>query len=156
VSPFDGLQTPAIQSTDQELEAFGAGEKQSCSTVPHYNALSEVQSLVTSKTKHDHSQSQTEADVSKKSGVIGMKQTKDTHGKEVECTNQYAAKCKKEQKHLLELRDNYVKRSGLNSAAPDYVPSSTRNSITAQGMSNSFEVLYDSTCCFIFEIIISF
>ncbi|KAM0845115.1 hypothetical protein ACQ4PT_056610 [Festuca glaucescens] len=133
VSPFDALQTPAIQSTDQELEAFGAGEKQSCSTVPHYNALSEVQSLVTSKTKHNHSQSQTEADVSKKSGVIGMKQTKDTHGKELECTNQYAAKCKIEQKHLLELRDNYVKRSGLNSAAPDYVPSSIGKSITAQG-----------------------
>lgn len=137
VSPFDALQTPAIQSTDQELEAFGAGEKQSCSTVPHYNALSEVQSLVTSKTKHDHSQSKTEADVSKESGVIGMKQTKDTHGKELECTNQYAAKCIIEQKHLLELRDNYVKRSGLNSAAPDYVPSSTGKSVTAQGPCSS-------------------
>jgi hypothetical protein len=156
VSPFDAFQTPATQSTNQELEAFGVRQKQNSSTVPHHNALSEVQNLVTSKTKHDNSQSQTEVDVSKKSGAVGMKQTQDSHGKEHDCANQYAANCKIEQKHLLELRDNHVKRYGLNSSAPDYVPSSIGKSITAQGMHKSFDVLYDSTCRFIFEILISF
>uniref|UniRef100_A0ACD5ZZI1 Uncharacterized protein n=1 Tax=Avena sativa TaxID=4498 RepID=A0ACD5ZZI1_AVESA len=136
VSPFDALQT-TTESTNKELEAFAVGQKQSSSSVSHYNTLSEVQNLVTSKTKNDHSQSQTEADVSKKSGAIGMKQTKDSHGKELECANQYEAKCKIEQKHLLKLRDNYLKRSGLNSAAPDYVPSSIGKPITSQGPCSS-------------------
>lgn len=137
VSPFDALQTPATKSTNQDVEAFGVGQKQGSSTVPHYNVLSEVQNLVTSKNKHDHSQSQTEADVSNKSGAVSMKQTKNSHGKELECANQYAAKCEIEQKQLLEPRDNYMKRSGLNSAAPDYVPTSIGKSITSQGPCSS-------------------
>ncbi|XP_044956612.1 uncharacterized protein LOC123407524 isoform X3 [Hordeum vulgare subsp. vulgare] len=122
LSPFDVFQTPATQSTNQELEAFAVRQKQSSSTVQHHETPSELQSLVT-KTNRDHCKSQTEAVVSKKSGAISIKETKKTCGKELECANQYAAKCELEQKHLLGLRGDYMKRSGLNSAAPDFVPS---------------------------------
>ncbi|CAM0911198.1 unnamed protein product [Alopecurus aequalis] len=133
VSPFDVLQTPASQLTNQELETAGARQKHNSNTVRHYEALSEPQNLIASKTKHDHLQSQTEAGVSKKSGAISMEQTKDSHGKELQCVDQYEAKCEIEQKHLLELRDKYVKRSGLNSAAPDFVPSSVGKPKTGKG-----------------------
>lgn len=136
LSPFDVFQTPATQSTNQELEAFAIRQKQNSSTVQHHETPSELQSLVT-KTNHDHCKSQTEADVSKKSGVTSIKETKNSCGKELECANQYAAKCELEQKHLLELRDNYVKRSGLNSAAPDFVPSSIGKSKIGKGLSIS-------------------
>uniref|UniRef100_A0A453RX63 Uncharacterized protein n=1 Tax=Aegilops tauschii subsp. strangulata TaxID=200361 RepID=A0A453RX63_AEGTS len=132
LSPFDVFQTPATQSTNQELEAFAVRQKQSSSTVRHHETPSELQSLVT-KTNHDHCKSQTEAGVSKKSGVTSIKETKNSCGKEHECANQYAAKCELEQKDLLKLRDNYVKRSGLNSAAPDFVPSSIGKSKIGKG-----------------------
>lgn len=124
LSSFDVLQTSAPQSINQELEAFDAGQKQSSSTVQHYEAPYELQNLVTSKNKYNHSQSHVQIGVSKKSGDIGTNQTKDSHGKELARANQCTAKCTTEQKHCLELRDNCMKRSGLNSAAPDFVPSS--------------------------------
>ncbi|VAI87767.1 unnamed protein product [Triticum turgidum subsp. durum] len=144
LSPFDVFQTPATQSTNQELEAFAVRQKQSSSAVQHHETSSELQSLVT-KTNHDHCKSQAEAGVSKKSGVTSIKETKNSCGKELECANQYAAKCELEQKHLLKLRDNYVKRSGLNYAAPDFVPSSTGKSKIGKGLSISVEIIYDST-----------
>ncbi|XP_044434630.1 uncharacterized protein [Triticum aestivum] len=136
LSPFDVFQTPATQLTNQELEAFAVRQKQSSSAVQHHETSSELQSLVT-KTNHDHCKSQAEAGVSKKSGVTSIKETKNSCGKELECANQYAAKCELEQKHLLKLRDNYVKRSGLNYAAPDFVPSSTGKSKIGKGPCSS-------------------
>ncbi|KQJ95320.1 hypothetical protein BRADI_3g16490v3 [Brachypodium distachyon] len=123
-SPFDVRQTPAPQSANQELEAVSAGQKQSSSTFQHYEAPVELQISASSKTKHDHSQSYPEVSVSMKSRGISIEQTKDSHGKERECADQCAAKSETKQKHLLVLRDNHVKRSSLNSAAPDFVPSS--------------------------------
>ncbi|KAF7096026.1 hypothetical protein CFC21_098041 [Triticum aestivum] len=136
LSPFDVFQTPATQSTNQDLEAFAVRQKQSSSTVQHHETPSELQSSVT-KTNHDHCKSQAEAGVSKKSGVTSIKETKNSCGKELECANQYAAKCELEQKHLSKLRDNYVKRSGLNYAAPDFVPSSIGKSKIGKGPCSS-------------------
>ncbi|XP_015695453.1 uncharacterized protein LOC102700172 [Oryza brachyantha] len=122
-SVFDVLQTSNPQLINQESGAFGAGQKKSTSAVQHSEVLIASQNLDTIENKQNQSQSHVELSVSMKSGDIGTSQTKNSH-KELESAKQCAAKCTTEQKHSLEVRDNSVKRSGLNFAAPDFVPAS--------------------------------
>ena len=133
-SPFDVHQTLVAQSVKQESVAFDAGQEQSFSTA--CEAPTKLPHLVASKNKQNHSQSHAELDLSRKPGDIGTNLTQDSHGKELEFVKHGAAKCNAE-KHCLEVIDDDIKRSGLNSAAPDFIPSSVRKSNTSNGLSNN-------------------
>uniref|UniRef100_A0A0E0EI44 Uncharacterized protein n=1 Tax=Oryza meridionalis TaxID=40149 RepID=A0A0E0EI44_9ORYZ len=126
-------QTSVTQLINQESEAFDAGQKKSTSTVQHCEVLTASQNLDTIENKQNQSQSHVELSVSMKSGDIGKKEEEVSHNKELESAKQCAAKCTAEQKHSLELRDNSVKRSGLNFAAPDFIPSSVGKSKIVKG-----------------------
>ncbi|CAO2164343.1 unnamed protein product [Urochloa humidicola] len=124
LSPFDVHQTLVAQSEKQESVAFGARQEQSSST------NCEAQNLVASKSKQNHPQSHVELGLSKKPGEIGTNLTRDSHVKEVEFVKHGAAECNAE-KHILEVIDDGIKRYGLNSAAPDFIPLSVRKSNTS-------------------------
>jgi len=133
-SPFDVHQTLVAQSVKQESVAFDAGQEQSFSTA--CEAPTKLPHLVASKSKQNHSQLHAELGLSRKPGDIGTKLTQDSHGKEFEFVKHGAAKCNAE-KHCLEVIDDDIKRSGLNSAAPDFIPLSVRKSNTSNGLSNN-------------------
>uniref|UniRef100_A0A0E0AR18 Uncharacterized protein n=1 Tax=Oryza glumipatula TaxID=40148 RepID=A0A0E0AR18_9ORYZ len=126
-------QTSVTQLINQESEALDAGQKKSTSTVQHCEVLTTSQNLDTIENKQNQSQSHVELSVSTKSGDIGKRETEVPHNKELEGAKQSAAKCTAEQKHSLELRDSSVKRSGLNFAAPDFIPSSVGKSKIVKG-----------------------
>ncbi|KAF0900681.1 hypothetical protein E2562_034387 [Oryza meyeriana var. granulata] len=125
-SVYDVLQTSTPQLINQESEAFGAGQKKSTSAVQHCEVLAALQNLNSIENKQNPSQSHVELSVPMKSG-------EKVYHKEFERTVQSAAKCTAEQKHGLELRDNSLKRSGLNFAAPDFIPSSIGKSKMIKG-----------------------
>uniref|UniRef100_A0A0D9X4L8 Uncharacterized protein n=1 Tax=Leersia perrieri TaxID=77586 RepID=A0A0D9X4L8_9ORYZ len=131
LSSFDVLQTPALQLINQESEALGAEQKESTSIVLPYDVLTAPQNLDTIGNKQNQPQSHVQLSVPINSGDIGKNQTKVSH-KGLESAHQCAAKCTAEQKHSLELRDS-VKRSGLNFAAPDFIPSSAGKSKNSKG-----------------------
>ncbi|KAG2581698.1 hypothetical protein PVAP13_6KG070700 [Panicum virgatum] len=133
-SPFDVEQTLVAQSVKQESVAFDAGQEQGFSTA--CEAPTKLSHLVASKNKQNHLQSHAELDLSRKPGDIGTNLTQDSHGKELESVKHGAAKCNAE-KHCLEVIDDDIKRSGLNSAAPDFIPLSVRKSNTSNGLSNN-------------------
>ncbi|CAL5008329.1 unnamed protein product [Urochloa decumbens] len=124
LSPFDIHQTLVAQSVKQDSVAFDAVKEQSSST------NCEAQNLVASKSKQNHSQSHVELGLSKKTGDIGTNLTQDSHVKELEFVKHGAAECSAE-KRLLEVIDDGIKRSGLNSAAPDFIPLSVRKANTS-------------------------
>ncbi|RLM61676.1 hypothetical protein C2845_PM14G03190 [Panicum miliaceum] len=133
-SPFDVHQTLVAQSVKQESVAFDAGQEQSFST--DCEAPTKLPHLVASKSKQNHPQSHAELGLSKKPGDIGTNLTHDSHGKELEFVKHGAAKCNSE-KHCLEVIDDDIKRSGLNSAAPDFIPLSVRKSNSSSGSCSS-------------------
>jgi hypothetical protein len=133
-SPFDVHQTLVAQSVKQESVAFDAGQEQSFST--DCEAPTKLPHLVASKSKQNHPQSHAELGLSKKPGDIGTNLTHDSHEKELEFVKHGAAKCNAE-KHCLEMIDDDIKRSGLNSAAPDFIPLSVRKSNSSSGLSNN-------------------
>ncbi|CAO2210079.1 unnamed protein product [Urochloa humidicola] len=125
LSPFYVHQTLVAQPVKQDSVAFDAGKEQSSST------NSEAQNLVASKSKQNHSQSHVELGLSKKTGDIGTDLTQDSHHvKELEFVKHGAAECSAE-KRLSEVTDDGIKRSCLNSAAPDFIPLSVRKSNTS-------------------------
>ncbi|PAN33711.1 hypothetical protein PAHAL_6G039800 [Panicum hallii] len=133
-SPFDVHQTLVAQSVKQESVAFDAGQEQSFST--DCEAPTKLPHLVASKSKQNHPQSHAELGLSKKPGDIGTNLTHDSHEKELEFVKHGAAKCNAE-KHCLEMIDDDIKRSGLNSAAPDFIPLSVRKSNSSSGSCSS-------------------
>jgi hypothetical protein len=142
-SPFDIHQTLVTQSVKQEPVASDAGQEQSSSF--DCEAPTNLQNLVTSKSKQQHSQSHVESGLPKKPGDIGTSLTQDdSHGKELEFVKHGAAKCHAE-KQCSEVIDDGIKRSGLNSAAPDFIPFSVRKSNTSNGLFNTLTQLKCST-----------
>ncbi|XP_062192569.1 uncharacterized protein LOC133896077 [Phragmites australis] len=136
VSSFNVLQTSAAQSIKQDIVEFDAGREQNPSTLQHCEAPTEFQNLVTSKSKQSHSQLHVELPP-KKPGDIETNMAKDSDGEELELAKHGAEKCIAEQNHCLEVRDNCLKRSGLNTAACDFIPSSVRKSNTSHGSCSS-------------------
>ncbi|XP_062196314.1 uncharacterized protein LOC133899346 [Phragmites australis] len=137
VSSCDFLQISAAQSIKQKLVEFEAGGEQSSSTVQHYEAPTELQNLVACNSKQNHSQHNVELGLPKKSGDLDTNLAKDPHGEEIKLAKHGAEKCITEQKHCLDVRDNCMKRSGLNTAAPDFIPSSIRKSNAGNGSCSS-------------------
>ncbi|KAG0522591.1 hypothetical protein BDA96_07G050400 [Sorghum bicolor] len=129
LSPFDGLPTLVGQSVKQEPVAFDAGQEQSSSN--HCEPPTKVQNLVSSKSTQNRIQSHVELGLSKEPGDIGTNITQYAHGKE-QFAKHGAANCNAD-KHCLAVIDDCIKRSGLNSAAPDFVPLSIRKSNTGDG-----------------------
>ncbi|TKW08863.1 hypothetical protein SEVIR_6G052900v4 [Setaria viridis] len=129
LSPFDIHQTLVAQSVKQESVASDAGQEQSSS-------IDYLQNFVTSKSKQNHSQPHVESGLSKAPGDIGTNLIQDSHGKELEFVKHGAAKCNAE-KQCSEVIDDLIKRSGLNSAAPDFIPFSVRKSNTSNGSCSS-------------------
>ncbi|CAO2199824.1 unnamed protein product [Urochloa humidicola] len=130
LSPFDVHQPLVAQSVKQESVAFDARQEQSSST------NCEAQNSVASKSKQNRPQSHVELSLSKNPGEIGANLTQDSHVKEVEFVKHGAAECNAE-KHILEVIDDGIKRYGLNSAAPDFIPLSVRKSNTSNGSCSS-------------------
>uniref|UniRef100_A0A0E0LRG2 Uncharacterized protein n=1 Tax=Oryza punctata TaxID=4537 RepID=A0A0E0LRG2_ORYPU len=128
LSSFDVFQTSSPQLITQESKAFGAGQKPSTFQNEVLTASQNVDII-----ENKQFQSHVELSMSMKSGDIGKKQTEVSHNKELESAEQCAAKCTAEQKYSLELRENSVKRSGLNFAAPDFIPSSVGKSKNIKG-----------------------
>ncbi|XP_066351243.1 uncharacterized protein [Miscanthus floridulus] len=126
LSPFDGLPTLVAQSVKQESVAFDAGQEQSSST--DCEAPTKLQNLVASKSTQNRSQSHAELGLSKEPGGIGTNLTQYSHGKEQFA--KHGAANHNADRHYLAVIDDYIKRSGLNSAAPDFVPLSIRKSNT--------------------------
>ncbi|KAL6658985.1 hypothetical protein ACP70R_003025 [Stipagrostis hirtigluma subsp. patula] len=137
VSPFNVLQTSAAQSIKQDIVEFDAGHEQSSSTVQCCEAPTDLQNLATGKNKQNHSQLHVELGLPKKPGDIDTNLAKGSHGEKLELAKHMAEKCIADQKHCLELRDYCMKRSGLNTAAPDFIPSSVRKSNTSNGSCSS-------------------
>ncbi|KAF8712954.1 hypothetical protein HU200_028741 [Digitaria exilis] len=129
LSPFDALQTLVAQSAKQESVAFDAGQAQSSST--DCEAPTKLQNVVACQSKQNHSQYYVARSMSKKHGETGTNLTQDFHGKELEFAEHCAEKCNVE-KHIIEVigEDDCIKRSALNSAAPDFIPLSARKSNT--------------------------
>ncbi|KAL6840890.1 hypothetical protein ACP4OV_029416 [Aristida adscensionis] len=130
----DVAQTSAAQTIKQEIAEFEAGQEQNSSTVQYCEASTELQNSAASKSKQNHSQL---LGLPKKPGNTDTNLAKDPHGEELENAKHGAERCIGEQKHSLEPRDNCMKRSGLNSAAPDFIPSSVRNSNSGDGSCSS-------------------
>lgn len=147
LSPFDSLPTLVAQSVKQEPVAFDAGQEQSSST--HCEPPTILQNLVSSKSSQNRFQSHVELSLSKEPGGIGTNITQYSHGKE-QFAKHGAAYCNAD-KPCLAVIDDCIKRSGLNSAAPDFVPLSVRKSNTGHGVSHTLKsnqnVLYDFTWC---------
>ncbi|KAG8086830.1 hypothetical protein GUJ93_ZPchr0010g8355 [Zizania palustris] len=132
LSSFDVLQTSAPQSINEEPEVFGDEQKESTTIVQRYEALEMLQNF-----EQSHSQSHLELGVSMKSGDIGKNNTNESHEKGLESAKQCAAKCTAEQKTNLGIRESSMKRSGLNSAAPDFIPSSVGKLKISEGSCSS-------------------
>lgn len=135
LSPFDGLSTLVAQSVKQESVAFDAGQEQSSST--DCEAPTQLKNLVASKSTQNRSQSHFKLGLSKEPGGIGANITQYPHGKE-QFAKHGAANCNAD-KHCLAVIDDCMKRSSLNSAAPDFVPLSVRKSNTSDGTSHTLQ-----------------
>ncbi|TVU42916.1 hypothetical protein EJB05_09341, partial [Eragrostis curvula] len=133
VSSFDVLQTPDALSVKQESVDFDTGRG---STVQNRQASTGIENLVSSKSKQNLAQPQVEAGLLKRPGNIDTNSRKVSHGKELEHAKHGALKCNAEQTSQ-EVRNNCMKRSGLNSAAPDFIPSSVRKTNTGIGLPSS-------------------
>jgi len=127
--------------------AFVAGQEQSSST--DCEDPTKLQNLVASKSTQNHSQSHAELGLSKEPGGIGTNLTQYSHGKEQFA--KHGAANHNADRHYLVVIDDCIKRSGLNSAAPDFVPLSVRKSNTGDGVSHTLNsnqnVLYYFTWC---------
>ncbi|OEL27348.1 hypothetical protein BAE44_0011633 [Dichanthelium oligosanthes] len=134
LSPFDVPQTLVAQSVKQESVAFDAGQERSSST--DCEAPTKLQNPVACMSKQNYSQYHVEFGLPKNPGDIGTNLTQNSHGKELEFAKHGAEKCNAE-KHCLEGIDDGIKQSGLNSAAPDFIPLSVRKSNTSNGSCSS-------------------
>lgn len=133
LSPFDGLPTSIAQSVKQELVPIDAGKEQSPTT--DCEAPTKLQNLVCSKSTQNHSQSHVKLGLSKEPGDIGANITQYSHRKK-HFAEHSAVNCNADQ-HCLAVIDDCIKRSGLNSAAPDFVPLAVRKSNTSDGSCSS-------------------
>lgn len=129
VSSLDVPQTSDAQSVKQELVDSHAGK---ASSVKHHE-----ESLVASKNKQNLSQPHVELRLSEKTVHVDTKLKNDSRGKELKNAEYGAGRCNAADKYCLEVRNNYMKQSGLNSAAPDFIPSSVRKSSTGNGLPSS-------------------
>ncbi|KAL5649197.1 hypothetical protein ACJX0J_040006, partial [Zea mays] len=133
LSPFDGLPTSIVQSVKQELVPIDAGKEQSSTT--DCEAPTKLQNLVCSKSTQNHSQSHVKLGLSKEPGDICANITQYSHRKK-HFAEHSAVNCNADQ-HCLAVIDDCIKRSGLNSAAPDFVPLAVRKSNTSDGSCSS-------------------
>jgi hypothetical protein len=131
VSALDVRQTSDAWSVKQKLVEFDAGKG---SPVQDTGACTEIENLVASKSKQNHSQPHVESGLSKKSKDVDTNLENNYHGKELEHAEPGAGQCNVERTHRLEVRKNCIKRSVLNSAAPDFIPSSVQKSSSGNGL----------------------
>ncbi|KAK3121071.1 hypothetical protein QOZ80_8BG0645610 [Eleusine coracana subsp. coracana] len=143
VSSLDVRQASDGGAVKKELVDFNAGKS---STAQDCQASTEIEKLVASKSKQNHSQPHVKLNhaqphvklgLIEKPEVIDTNMKSDFHGKELGRAEHGSRKCNAEHTYCLEVRNNSMKQSGLNSAAPDFIPLSVRKSSSGNGLGSS-------------------